>query len=560
MNVRMMTKTSRPRPPLSYRDSVIRRPGSEDSPKARMFDRRVFLTTSAFGAAGVLASGQPLFAQGLRLAQAPAAPAPALAPAPAPAPPAFGFETVSQMARELARKPYAAPSLDLPAPFASLTYEQYVGIRNKPGAALWSDAGLPFVIEPLHRGGGGPFAAPILLSIVEDGAVKPLSYDPAAFDFGKLSVPAKLPDLGFSGFRVLRARPDAPSVEIAAFQGQASYRAIARGQSSGAVARALAIRTADPKGEEFPLFRAMWIERPAPSSDRLVIHALLDSESVAGAYRFVLRYGDVTVVDVEATLFPRVAVAHVGYGQMQATSLFAPLERRRGADDLRAAVYEVSGLQMHTGGGEWLWRPVTNRDSIQVSAFVDQNPKLFGLVQRERDFARFYDDDQHWEMRPSLYVEPMGDWGPGAVQLAEIPAESESNDNIIAYWRPRDGLAQGVQTTLAYRQIWCWDLPDPPPLAMVTQSRSGKAGSARRRRFVVEFSGGQIGDPGVDIRADLTAQPGAITGLRTFIARDRKTMRVVFDVEPAGEACELRLVLTAAGKPVSETWLYRWTP
>lgn len=547
---RLATKKSRRPATFGLRESP-----NPPSAKAEMLNRRDFMSSAAsFGGAWI----------GGAVALAPtrvAAQAQTQAETPAPPPPElvrFSGQTVLAMARELARKPFVAPSQDLPAPFASLTYEQYVGIRAKPGTAIWADANLPFQIEPLHRGAGA-FAAPIALHLVEDGVAHPVVYDQGAFDFGKLTVPAKLPDLGFSGFRALRARPDGAPAEVAIFQSQASYRALARGQSSGAVARALAIRTADPKGEEFPIFRSLWIERPAASSDFLVIHALLDSESVAGAYRFVLRYGDVTVTDVEMTLVARVAVDHVGFAPMQATSLFSPLDRRRGADDVRPSVYEVSGLQMHTGADEWLWRPVTNREALQISTFVDQNPKLFGLVQRGREFERFFDDDQHWEMRPSVVAEPLGEWGAGGVTLIEIPAESENNDNIVAYWRPKAGLAQGAETSAAYRQLWCWDPPDPPPLAIAVNSRSGKLPGAKRRRFVVEFSGGPLGEAG-DVRADLTAHPGAIAALRTFISKERKRMRVVFDVEPPNEACELRLVLTADGKPVSETWLYRWTP
>ncbi|QLP97989.1 MAG: glucan biosynthesis protein [Rhodoblastus sp.] len=512
------------------------------------FDRRVFVKSAAAGAFLAAAPARARAERG-RLR----------GPASAPDQARFSRETVLALARELARRPYAPPGGDLPAPFSSLTYEQYVGIRGKAGAAIWSDANSPFLIEPLHRGAGA-FATSVALFVVEDGAARPIAYDQNAFDFGKLTVAGKLPDLGFSGFRVLRTRPDAAPVEVAMLQGQASYRAVARGQSSGVVARALAIRTAEAKGEEIPIFRSVWIERPAPAGDSLVIHALLDSESVVGAYRMVLRYGDVTVTDVETTLIARVALDHVGVAPMQGTNLFSPLERRRGGEDMRAAVYEVSGLQMHSGAGEWLWRPVANREALQISTFVDQNPKMFGLIQRERDFSRFYDDDQHWELRPSLIVEPLGDWGPGGVQLVEIPAESENNDNIIAYWRPKAGLAQGVETSIAYRQLWCWEPPEPPPLAIATHCRSGRIGAGKRRRFVVEFTGGPIGETSSDIRADLSANPGAIAALRTFISRDRKRMRVVFDIDPPGDASELRLVLAADGKPVSETWLYRWTP
>jgi glucans biosynthesis protein len=159
-----------------------------------------------------------------------------------------------------------------------------------------------------------------------------------------------------------------------------------------------------------------------------------------------------------------------------------------------------------------------------------------------------------------VLVEPLGEWGQGVVQLVEIPAESENNDNIISYWRPKTPLTPGQDLSFAYRQLWCWEPPEPSGLAVATQSRSGRAGSTKKRRFVVEFTGGALGDPKLDVRADLTATQGAISGLRTFISRERRKMRVVFDLEPAGDQSELRLALTADGKPVSETWLYRWTP
>ncbi len=504
-----------------------------------MLDRRDFLGVSLLGA-GLAAA--PATAQ------------------PVPPPPldltAFAPGTVAEAARDLARRPFVAPVNDLPPPLASLPYDQYAGIHLKPGFALWANDNLPFVVEPLHR--GAMFWQPVALYLVEAGIARALAYDSASFDFGKVSPPARMPANGFSGLRILRARGDGPPVETALFQGQANYRAVARGQTSGAIARALALGVAEPRGEEFPLFRAIWIERPAASAAALTLHALLDSESVTGAYRFTLRPGDATIVDVEATLFPRVALDHVGIAPMQATSLFGPLDRRR-FDDARSAVHEVSGLQMETGAGEHLWRPVANRESLQISSFVDNNPKSFGFAQRDRDFERFYDDDQHWELKPTLLIEPIGEWGAGGVQLVEIPAESEVNDNIIAYWRPKATLAAGAPVAVAYRQIWCWRPPEPPPLATVTQSRSGRAGPTRKRRFVVEFSGDVFAEPPADLRAELAVQPGQVLILRSFVARERKRMRVAFDIDPQGEACEMRLLLTSGGKPVSETWLYRWT-
>jgi periplasmic glucans biosynthesis protein len=512
-----------------------------------MFERRDVLKIAAAGLASQIAgAASPAFAQ----AQEPQA----------SAPPPFGHALVVDIARVMAKKPFKAATGDLPELFASLNYDQYVGIRARPETNIWAADNIGFAIEPLHR--GFIFSSPMMLHVVENGAARRLVYDSARFDFGKLTPPTNLPDIGFSGFRVLVPREIGPPAELAIFQGASFFRALARGQNLGAMARALALRTADPKGEEFPSIRAIWIEQPTRAENSLVIHALLDSESATGAFRFTLRPGEATIIDTECTLFARVAIENFGLGTMSATSLYGPLDRRR-SDDMRPSVAEVTGLQMLTGRGEWLWRPVANREGLQISSFLDEKPKGFGFIQRDRDFEHYQDDDQHWEARPSLWIEPIGDWGPGNVQLVEIPSDSEVNDNIIAYWKPKEPLAAGSETMFAYRQFWCWSPPEKPNLAIAAVSRSGRGTSGKRRRFVVDFSGDMFADAArtLDIKPVLTSGPGQITSIRSFLSRERKSYRVLFELDPGTENyTELRLVLEAAGKPMSETWLYRWTP
>jgi periplasmic glucans biosynthesis protein len=513
-----------------------------------MFERRDVLKA----ALGAFASG---LAPSVALAQGPQ---PAT-PAPAPAP--FNRDSILALARTLAAKPYAAPPAELREPFASLTYEQFVGIKTRPGSALWTGENKGFTIEPLHR--GNIFTTPVDLFIVENGAATKVAYDQNRFDYGGLKVTEKLPDLGYSGFRVLRAQPDGGEAELALFQGASFYRAVAAGQTLGVTARALSVRTADPRGEEFPMFRSFWIEKPALGDNALTIHALLDSPSLAGVYRFTLRPGEATLIDTEMTLFPRTAVDHYGLAGFAAATLFTPLDTRRRNGDLRLMATATNGIQMLTGAGEWLWRPVSNREELQFSSFVDVNPKGFGALLRNRDIADYQDDDQHWERRPSLWIEPLGEWGEGALQLVEIPSESENNENIVAYWRPKAPLAAGAQATFAYRQFWCWEPPARPPLAVAIHSRSGHVPSTKLRRFVVVFSGDGLADPQktAKLSAALTTSPGTAQNIRTFLNPQAKTCRVVFDVDPAGENfCEMRLVLRSDEQPLSETWLYRWTP
>ena len=493
-----------------------------------------------------LALGGAIAAAGVR----PAGAEPLASPVP------FAPETVLKAAAQLAAAPFNAPSAPLPSVFSGLNFDQYAAIRRVPGTAIWADQKLGFSLEPLHR--GFVYTTPITINIVENGLSQRVIYDPGDFEFGKLQPPAAIGDLGFSGLRILRAT-DGGFEDAAIFQGASFYRSRAQGQNFGVTARGLSIRTGDEPGEEFPLFREFWVERPTPASNTLTMYALLDSASVTGSFRFTIRPLETTIIDTEMTLIGRVATDKLGIGSMAANYLFSSLDHRR-ADDWREAVYEVTGLQVLSGKGEWLWRPVCNRETLQVSAFSDVNLRGFGLLQRSRSFDAFYDDEGRWELCPTLWIEPIGDWGEGDVRLLEIPAASENNANIIAQWRPKAGIAAGGTLSLAYRQFWCWTPPSRPPLATCTSSRAGKAGA--HTRFAVEMAGDAFIDPqkAAAATADIQANPGKIVSVRLYPYKDRRSIRVVFDLDPGSETySELRLTLNVDKQAVSETWLYRWT-
>ncbi|HUO54612.1 MAG TPA: glucan biosynthesis protein [Rhodoblastus sp.] len=470
----------------------------------------------------------------------------------------FTSASVTDFARAIAAKPYSAPSTDLPAGLTNLSQEAFAAIKIKPEGLIWSDNSSGFVIEPLHR--GFVYTTPMQIYLVEDGMSRRLNYDAKQFSFGGINLPAAPTNLDFSGFRVLRRDDSGALKEVAIFQGGTFFRSAAPGQSFGVTARGLALRTGDPRGEEFPIFRAFWIEKASVAANALTISALLDSDSVAGAYRFTLHPGDATIIDVECSLFPRATLDLYGLGAMSATCLFNPLDRR-GDDDVREAAAELSGLQMFTGAGEWVWRPVSNRDNLQISEFVDQNPKGFGFLQRAREFDDFYDLAQHWERRPSLWIEPIGDWGPGSVELVEIPSDNEMAQNMVAFWRSKTPLAKGQQADFAYRQFWCWTPPSRPAVATTMGSRGGRAPAAKQRRFLVEFHD----ETGVaarlaELKPNLSVFPGKVVSQRVSPAPERKTCYIQFDIDAAGApACEIRLTFEAQGAPLTETWLYRWT-
>jgi glucans biosynthesis protein len=471
----------------------------------------------------------------------------------------FDPAVLTDLARQLGRRPFVPPPNDLPDSLANLSYEQYVGIRALQPSLIWGGEGRGMAVEPLHR--GFVFANAVGLYLVEDGSVRRVFYDRSRFDFGRLNVPANLGEVGFSGFKLYTAFGNGQLLDFAIIQGATFFRSLARGQNYGTMARALTLKPAEVRGEEFPIFRAFWIERPTPGANTILVHGLIDSESTTGTVRMTFRPGELTMVDVETSLFPRVNLEHVGLGAMTSTYLFGANDRRQ-ADDVRPAVAEASGLQMLNGQGEWLWRPLHNPETLQISAFVDTAPKGFGLLQRDRAFEAFQDDDQRYERRPSLWIEPLGDWGPGAVQLLEIPNDSEVNDNILAYWRPRTPMAAGTEVSFAYRQYWCWSPPERPPFAVVGDTRIGRGSAGRRRRVVVDFTGEVLGgNLPPDLKPVLTVGPGSAQNVKLWPYPERKVMRVAFELDPGNEnACEMRLLLEAGGKPLSETWLYRWTP
>ena len=250
------------------------------------------------------------------------------------------------------------------------------------------------------------------------------------------------------------------------------------------------MKTADPDGEEFPIFRAFWVEKPLPDSETVVVHALLDSASVSGAYRFSIRPDESTVIDVEATLFPRVDMSKVGLAPASSMFYFGPNDRKN-IDDYRPEVHDSDGLLMVNGRGERIWRPVSNPQKLQISAFEDVAPRGFGLTQRDRDPQTFQDFEATYEKRPTLWIEPVGDWGQGTVTLIEIPSDSEINDNIVAYWQPQDTIKAGSEFSFAYRQFWGHAPAPAPGAAIIVATRIGRGaldGDSPIRQFIIDYS------------------------------------------------------------------------
>ena len=458
----------------------------------------------------------------------------------------------------MAKQAYAAPDDKLPAAIDKLTYEQYGSIRYRPDRALWAGRHLPFTAEFFPR--AALYRSRVDIFEVTAGQAKAVPYAPDMFDYADPS--HRVPDnLGFSGLK-LRAPINKPDTydEVCVFLGASYFRAVGRNQFFGLSARGLAIGTGNPRGEEFARFSAFWLETPQEGVNAIVLHALLDSPSTTGAYRFTIRPGDTTVFDVESTLYPRTDIAEPGIAPLTSMYLFDLKDARR-FDDWRPAVHDSDGLAITNGHEEQLWRPLANPAELQISAFTDMGPHGFGLMQRNRAFAHYQDLQVNYERRPTLWVEPIGDWGAGAVDLVEIPTPNETNDNIVTFWRPRDKLAAHGEYAFTYRLHWGPDRPAPGPLARVVATRVGAGEKPGTRVFVLEFAGDSVKLPAdAKTRVEIGASKGDLFNVFSIPNDATGGWRISFDLDPKGERLvEMHCYLTGDQGPLTETWIYRWT-
>jgi glucans biosynthesis protein len=490
-------------------------------------------------------------------AQAQDAAAPPASP-PSQLPP-FSADFVKDRARALSASDFVKPTIELPPPFDSLGYDQYRDIRFRTEKSIWRGEKLDFEVQPFPM--GWLYESPIELWLVDSGVATALVADGNLFTIGPLigSGPEKAP-FGFSGFRVHGPINRADYFdEYLVFQGASYLRAVGRGQSYGASARGLALNTARPGGEEFPLFRAFWIEKPQAGATQIVIHALLDSPSTTGAYRFAVQPGEATVMDIEATLYPRKTLPHVGIAPLTSMFLHGPADQRSKAD-FRPAVHDSQGLAIWNGSGERIWRPLINPKTLQTSAFMDKDPKGFGLWQRDRAFSAFQDLEAHYERRPSVWVEPKGAWGEGSIELIEIPVDDEIHDNIVAFWKPSKPLEPGLVQTINYRLHWSEHVPAAWSGARVAATRVGLSKKPDAYLFVIDLQGEAVQDLRDLPVADVSASTGQVANV--VVQRNPKLpgLRVSFNMLPEGaELVELRLVVKSQDQTISETWLYRWT-
>jgi glucans biosynthesis protein len=471
----------------------------------------------------------------------------------------FSFEALKARARGLAGQPYVPPpAFDL----AALDFDVIGQIRFRPEAALWKDrpAG---AVEFFHL---GRYArSPVAIHAVEGGQARPILYDEAMFEWPAGKAPTRLPPgFGFAGFRAMNGDG---RTDWIAYQGASYFRSADPFNQYGLSARGLAIDTAAESPEEFPAFTQVWLERDA--GEDLVVYALLDGPSVAGAYRIVHRRSPGGLVqEIEAEISFRKAVRRLGVAPLTSMYWYGQPDRAR-AVDWRPQIHDSDGLAMFTGAGERIWRPLANPPRVVTNAFADHDPRGFGLMQRDRSFADYQDDGVFYERRPSAWVEPMDAWGAGSVQLVEIPTDGEVNDNIVAFWTPAAEPTARQRLGLRYRLYWSDEEPAQLGVARVVATRTGVGGrpglppTPGQRKVVVDFQGGRLAAltraSGVSPR--VTLPHGQPIDVAAYPIVGANNWRLMFDfAAPTDAALDLRAFLALGDEALTETWIYQVFP
>ncbi len=480
----------------------------------------------------------------------------------------FDLDHLTQRAAALAKKAYVPTKLTAAAIVTHIDFDVVQKIKFRADRALWADSEHQFPVRLFHLDKYNPL--PVRINLVEGRNARQVLYSPDDFDYGSTDLKGKLPaDLGFSGFRVMNGQK--VETDWLAFQGASYFRSAGQENQYGASARGIAVDTALSSKEEFPRFVEFWLAQPQSQASSIFIYALLDGPSLTGAYQVTASKATGVITEVSASLFMRNDIARLGMAPMTSMYWYGENERRY-ASDWRPQIHDSDGLALWTGAGERIWRPLIDPPSVLTNSFVDQSPKGFGLMQRDRKFADYQDDSAFYNRRPSIWVEPLGLWGPGAVQLVEIPTDDEIHDNIVAFWKPQRPVKAGDQIHINYRLYWQDHCPFlPKDIGSVVATRIGRGGipgqpspdDKNKRKFVVDFAGGPLTKmaPRYDVTPVVTVSRGKVSDAYVIKVVGTEKWRALFDLDaPGQDAIQLRCYLRLNGKALTETWLYQYYP
>jgi glucans biosynthesis protein len=475
---------------------------------------------------------------------------------------AFGFNDVVKMAKSRAAKAYQAPP-STPSFLKDLSYDQFRKIRFNPADSLWHESHSRFQVMLVAP--GLYFKHIVNLHVVDAAGTHSVAFKKKDFSWPNDKIKDQVSDqLGYAGFKLTYPLNGSKvHNQFLVFAGVSYFRGVARDEHFGLSARGIAIDTGLASGEEFPIFTDFWLVRPNPTAKSLRFYALLDGPSLTGAYQFVVRPGAPTRIHVTAKLFPRQDIKLLGFAPL--TSMFYyGRNTPRPIGMWRGAIHDSDGLLIHSGTGEWLWHPLTNPVKLETEYFDANSPKGFGLMQRERSFRVYQDAEARYDLRPSAWVKPHNDWGKGHVVLVKLPTDSETNDNIVAFWSPSDSAKAGDHYDLDYTLSLGRPSISAEPVGSAHATLVGTGNKKNQYRFIVDFGGGNLDKLSHD--ASVKAVVSGLNGAKVlqqsveWVGALAK-WRLSFLVQaPSGKNLNLRAYLTDGNKTLTETWSYTLSP
>ncbi len=470
----------------------------------------------------------------------------------------FSLKTVESKAQALVDSSYDPKPLPIPAFLKNLSPAQYAQIQD--AQPLWQQQNTPFQVQFYLPGSW--FHQPEVIREIVNGKAQPIPFNLNSFSFGALKVPADLPtDLGYAGFRLLAPLDTPPNYnEFISFLGATYFRAVGKNAVYGTSARGLGIDTAQPSGEIFPYFKEIWLEKPRTGAQDMVVYALMDSSVATGAYRFTIQPGDSTTVQVQATIYLRKPVQVLELAPL--TSMYWHGHGRGiTAGDWHPAQHDSSDLVMADGNGEWLTRPIDNPLQVQTTTYNMNHPVGFGLIQQDRHFSAYQGIETQYQLRPSVWVQPIGDWGKGQVRLVELPTNNRDMDNIDVFWVPDHEPAPKTPLHFAYTLRFFLNNHGLIPLAHPVGTYLGvDPKTAGARTVVIDFGGGSLTSlPGsMPIQVHMTAANGGkVLSQKLEWDAQKHVWRVIAVIQPQpGSPSNLRCFLTLDNQVMSNTWTY----
>jgi glucans biosynthesis protein len=487
--------------------------------------------------------------------------------------PVFGYRDVIKRAEDLAKEPFVPQVQDLSSDLQHLDYDLYRRIRFLPEHTVWGSA--PYRLGFFHP--GYYFKQRVLFHAIERDRLRDLPFSPAYFHYDRLlQFSGHETFVGFKAF-VPSSRPGVQD-EFLSFLGASYFRAIAKGLHWGLSTRGLAVNNGITGPEEFPYFREFWMREPNPGDQACRFFALLDSQSVTGGYQFDVQYGDVTVINVRATVFlrtkpevleiaPLTTMFYFGENSVNKPTLKPDYQpsgktefsmnktdfKRR---EFRPEVHDSDGLLLSTSSGEKLWAPLDNPRRVLVRRFSDATS--FAMLQRDRDVNNYLDREAEYHRRPNLIVTPKLDFGAGFVRLLQIPTKDEYTDNMVAGWELQNPPEAGGRVEFAYELRWTGDEPDVDQFR-VASTTVRPSPQANETRFTVEYDKPKKAEliPVGDLHPHVVVnQPGEVRDVQfTPTANGWLVSFTIHNPNPS-QALDVSCVILRGDTFCSEKWVY----